>query len=74
MVMTQAAVEAAVVAYTLLIAYFIAYKSALSKLWYRPLSPVLNAVGFRHICMDMGFGLYAVRWRKEWIILYPEDE
>jgi hypothetical protein len=51
----------------LLLAWFVLYKSPLSRLWWMPLSPLLHRLGFRLVVMDMSFGIHAVRWRREWV-------
>lgn len=51
----------------LLLGYLLLYKSALSRLWWTPLAPLLHRLGFRLVVMDMSFGLHAVRWRREWV-------
>jgi hypothetical protein len=54
-------------AVVLLLAYLLLYKSPLSRLWWTPLSPILQRLGFRLVVMDISFGLHAVRWRREWV-------
>lgn len=46
----------------LLLAYFLLYKSALLLLW----GPLLRPLGFRVVCMDRSFHIYALRWRPSW--------
>ena len=44
------------------LAYMLFYKSAISRLWWPLVAPILEPLGFRHVCMDMSYGLFAIRY------------
>ena len=46
----------------LLLAYILLFKSALLLLW----GPLLRPLGFRVVCMDRSYHIYALRWRPAW--------
>lgn len=44
--------------------YVILYKSPLALFWWPLVAWALEPLGFRMVCMDRSFGIYAIRWSR----------
>jgi hypothetical protein len=54
------------VALVLMLAYVLLCKTALSRLWWPVVRPVLQPLGFMLVTKDMSFGIYGIEWHSRY--------